>query len=90
MEKHTSLIAINKWMFFIYNYPHDFIERIWAAEPWLAAHLRGKFNGYYDANGAYGAIPSFYAELDSNNKIKMMSWVMDNYNGEQKLSFKED
>ncbi len=87
MDKQISLIAINKWMFFIYNYPSDFIDKVWADEPYLVKHLKGKFNYCYETIGAYGAIPAFYAELDSKNKVKMMSWVMDNFNDEQKLSF---
>ena len=81
-----KLTAINKWMFFIYNYPYNFIDSIWGNEPWLVNHLKGKFNAYYEDYGAYGVIPKFYAELDSSNKIKMMSWVMENFNGEQKLN----
>lgn len=87
MDKQISLIAINKWMFFIYNYPSDFIDKVWADEPYLINHLKGKFNYYYETKGAYGVIPAFYAELDSKHKVKMMSWVMDNFNDEQKLSF---
>lgn len=90
MDKKTPLIAINKWMFFIYNYPCDFIEKVWADEGWLAKHLRGKFGAYYNRYGAYGVIPVFYSELDSTNKIKLMQWVMDNYTGEQKLRFPEE
>ena len=72
MDKKTPLIAINKWMFFIYNYPPFFISKVWADKPNLANHLQGKFDGYYDRYGAYGVIPVFYSELDSNNKIKLM------------------
>ena len=85
MDK-ISLIAINKWMFFIYNYPPNFISEIWKDEPWLVQHLTGKFNALYEDKGAYGVIPAFYGELTTNNRIKMMSWVMDNFNGEQKLN----
>lgn len=89
MNNQTALIAINKFMFFMYNYPYNFIERVWADEKWLVEHLKGKFDYYYDKYGPYGVIPVFYSELDGSNKIKLMQWVMDNYNDEQKLRFKE-
>ena len=88
MDK-TSLIAINKWMFFIYNFPYNFIEQIWAGDEGLINHLKGKFNYAYNSKGAYGCIPAFYGELDMNNRKKMMQWVMDNYNDEQKLKFND-
>ena len=87
MDKQTSLIAINKWMYFIYNYPYNFIELVWGERKQytLTDHLTGKFNALYVKHGAYGVIPAFYAELDLNNRIKLLEWVMDNYKGEQKL-----
>ena len=89
-EMTTSMIAINKWMFFTYNYPYNFINQVWADEEWLIDHLKGKFDYYYDKYGAYGVIPVFYAELDGNNKKKLMRWVMENFTSEQKLSFNEE
>ena len=88
MDK-TSLTAINKWMFFIYNYPHDFIEQIWGDDKYLVLHLKGKFANNYEYYGAYGCIPAFYGELSSNNRIKMMDWVMKNFDGEQELRFND-
>ena len=82
-----SLIAINKWMYFIYNFPYNFIEKVWADDAGLANHLKGKFQSAYDRYGSYGCVPAFYGELDMNNRKKMMQWVMDNYNDEQKLKF---
>lgn len=87
MDKQISLIAINKWMYFIYNYPYDFIEKVWGERKQynFTDHLQNKFDSLYDRVGAYGVIPAFYAELDWNNRIKLMEWVMDNYKDEQKL-----
>lgn len=87
MDKQTSLIAINKFMYFMYNYPYNFIELVWGERKQytLTDHLTGKFNALYDKYGAHGVIPAFYAELDLNNRIKLLEWVMDNYKGEQKL-----
>ena len=88
MDK-KSLTAINKWMFFIYNFPSDFIEQIWGHDKSLVLHLKGKFAYAYKDYGAYGCIPSFYGQLDNNNRKKMMQWVMENFNDEQSLYFKE-
>lgn len=82
-----SLIAINKWVFFCMNYPHDFIEQVWKDEQWLVKHLRGKFAAIYDTYGSRAVMNTFYCELDGNNKQKLMAWVMDNFKDEQPLRF---
>ena len=89
MDK-NALIAINKWNYFIYNFPSNFIEQVWADDPSLAAHFRGKFNYYEKQYGGYGCIPALYGELGNNNRKKLMQWVMDNFNDEQRLYFKEE
>lgn len=92
MENKTALIAINKWMYFIYNYPSNFIESVWGKrEDYnLTDHLTKKFNALYESRGMYGVIPAFYGELDWSSRKKLMEWVMDNYNDEQKIPFKEE
>ena len=87
--KELSMTAINKWVFFCMNYPYDFIDKVWADETWLAKHLKGKFDYYYDQYGSRAVMNTFYCELDGENKRKLMSWVLDNYNDEQKLRFNE-
>ena len=85
----TAMVAINKWQYFMYNYPYNFIEKVWGERKKynLTDHLTEKFDALYERRGAYGVIPAFYAELDMNNRIKLMNWVMENYNDEQRLSF---
>ena len=85
-----SMTAINKWVFFAMNYPYDFIDKVWANEKILAQHLKGKFSYYYDTYGSRAVMNTFYCELDGENKQKLMAWVLDNYNDEQKLSFKKE
>ena len=87
--RETSLNAINKFFYFSMNFPYNFIEKVWENEPYLAKHLRGKFEGLYRLYGSYGVINAFYGELDTNNRIKLMDWVMNNYDGEIKLRFDE-
>ena len=67
----------------------NFIEQAWAGEQWLIDHLKGKFNGYYEDYGPRGVMNTFYCNLDGANKQKLMAWVMDNFNDEQKLRFKD-
>jgi len=81
-----NLIAINKWVYFTLNYPYDFIAKVWADTPHLINHLKGKFNAYYEDCGSYGVMGKFYANLDKSNQVKLMTWVMDNFNDEQKLN----
>ena len=71
--------AINKWVYFTFNYPYDFIERCWADNPMLASHIRDKFSSYgYDLN-------RLYCELDSGNMNRLLDWVMENYKDEIKV-----
>lgn len=81
MEKDflTEKRAINKWVFFCFNYPYDFISRVWSDEPYLAEHIQNKFNGYG------GNVNRLYCELDSNNASKLLDWVLNNYNDERKV-----
>ena len=82
-------MAINKFFYFSMNYPSNFIQKVWGeSTPYsLSAHLQEKFNDLYDKYGSYGVMNAFYGELSTNNRVKLMDWVMDNYNDEQKISF---
>ena len=80
-----SIIAIQKWNFYCYNFEHNFIQKVWGNDTLLADHLQEKFNALYQHYGAMGVMPSFYAELDSNNKVKLLTYILENYNDEQKL-----
>lgn len=82
-----ALTAINKWFYFSMNYSHDFIEKIWGDEPWLAKHIREKFEHLYGLYGSYGVINALYGELDTTNRVKFMNWVMSNYNNEIAINF---
>ena len=81
-----ALKAINKFYYFSMNYPSNFIKQVWADDPSLASHFEGKFELYYDRYGSYGAINAFFGSLSQNNQIKLMTWVMENFNNEQSLN----
>lgn len=71
--------VINKWIFFTFNYPSDFIEKCWSDDPYLAEHIRYKFE-YYSCN-----INRLYCEIDNENKNRLLDWVLENYNSERKV-----
>lgn len=69
-------------MVFGHNYPHNFIQTVWADNPNLARHLEEKFNKFY-SNYRYGTMTFFrwFMELDGGNREKLVTWVNENYNG---------
>jgi hypothetical protein len=73
MANLTDKKAINKWIFFTFNYPHRFIEQVWHDQPLLMAHIRSKFNG--DVN-------KLYCDLDRKNRDKLLTYVLENYDDE--------
>lgn len=76
--------TINKWVYFCFNYPYDFIEQIWGGT-WIERHLRGKFDEYYERVGSSGVMNKFYCNLSQEYQKQLMSWVLANYHGEPKL-----
>ena len=80
-----ALRAINKYHWFCVAYPSNFIEKCWADDPSLAEHFKGKFNAYYDSFGPRGVMQAFVGDLSSHNWMKLMQWIMVNFNDEQKL-----
>ena len=99
-----SMIAINKWFFYAMNYNvvpveiedfqgkrTEYLPDCFNAFPlWLRAHLAGKWDSIYESYGSRAVLMVFYSELDWNNRKFLMEWVLNNYNGEQKLNFKEE
>ena len=100
----TAMIAINKWFYYAMNYPVVEIEvenfdgtttmhlpDCFNAFPkTLRAHLAGKWDSLYEKYGSRAVLMAFYAELSSNYRKDLMEWVLNNYNDEQKLNFKEE
>lgn len=84
----VAIKAINKFAFYNYNFEYNFIKKVWGEGP-LADHLQSKFNALYERYGAMGCLLAFYAELDSSNKVKLLQYIVENYNDEQKLRIEE-
>lgn len=93
MNNRDFAIACNKFFYYAMNYKYATVEvtdfegkRETYAPQFINAfpidvrlHLIGKFNSAFDAHGSYGAIMSFYADLDGKNRMRFLSWVNDNF-----------
>ena len=100
----TAMVAINKWFYYAMNYNvvevevADFdgthtenLPDFFNAFPMhLRKHLAGKWNYGYETYGSRAVLMAFYGELDGTNRKRLMEWVLENYNDEQKLNFKEE
>ena len=72
---------MKKIIMFGFNYPHDFIEKVWVDNKGLVKHLEEKFNRIYEKYGSRAAFFSFYTELDSENQNLLENWIRANYKG---------
>lgn len=73
---------LRKFTKFAMNYPPLFCLRIWHKSPHMANHLNGKFNDFYDAHGASGAMTVFYNSLDAANAEIFENYLMNEYDAE--------
>jgi hypothetical protein len=77
---------INKFIYYGWNFDHDFIEKVWnddkKLDDWrINRHLREKFNHLMDKHGPYAGFFVFYSELSNENKQRLMTWVLKHYKG---------
>ena len=70
---------MNKIMYFGYNYPKDFIDKVWADDIGIIKHLQEKFSYLYKLYGARGVFNAFYTALDKGNQRKLEDWIEKNY-----------
>lgn len=64
------------WSLFTFNYPPNWIEKIWSdSDKMFHEHLKQNFEKY-DRD-----MTRFMLELDMNNREKLLYWVFDNYKG---------
>ena len=100
----NAMIAINKWFYYGMNYNvvpveiadyqgerTEYLPDCFNAFPKsLRKHLAGKWNYGHKTYGSRAALMWFYGELSSNYRKRLMLWVLENYNDEQKLNFNEE
>ena len=51
----TTNSPIHKFAYFAFNFPPDFIQKVWADNPNMADHLTHKFVGFYKQHGSRAA-----------------------------------
>ena len=71
--------AVINAMYFITNYPQDFIEQCWADDG-MADWFRKKYNDMYDRYGSTAAPVVFFLYLDRGHQEKLAEWIDRNYN----------
>lgn len=98
-----ALTAINKWMYFGWNYktiPHEwksgngelktgnFPEFLVKAK-WTCNfdHMAGKWAAAIRTDDCHSYLSRFYAELDTDNRRALLEWVMEHYQDERKLFY---
>jgi hypothetical protein len=73
------------FMYFAYNFPPNWIFKVWRGETVLCNHLLAKMRGY-SGNGTENFF-KFFMELSDGNKAKLCKWIDANYhNGDVKPS----
>ncbi len=75
------------FMYFAYNFPPNWIFKVWGEDTALCNHLLAKMRGYrYSGNGTEKFF-KFFMELSDGNKAKLCKWIDANYhNGDVKPS----
>ncbi len=97
----TAIKAINKWVFFGWNY--SCIQHEWKAGngeqrngtvpqflvevKWTCNfdHMYQKWRIAVHDANPNSYLVKFYAELDDRNRELLLEWIMENYNGEKKI-----
>ena len=97
----TAIKAINKWIFFGWNYPsieHEWTnihgEKKFEVEPvffteikWTCNfdHILSKWHIATRTKNSNAYLVEFYAELGNENRRLLLKWVIDNYNDERTI-----
>ena len=80
LNEASSYSPIHLYVYFAFNFPSDFIEKVWANNN-LMEHIKSKFDGYYNKYGADAVMNRFYVELDRENQQILEDWILKNYSG---------
>lgn len=97
----TAIKAINKWIFFGWNYPsieHEWTnihgEKKFEVVPvflteikWTCNfdHILSKWHIATQIKNSNAYLVEFYAELGNENRRLLLKWVIDNYNDERTI-----
>lgn len=98
-----AMIAINKWLYFGWNY--DTVLHKWKSvygeqkEECLPAflveakwtcnldHMLEKWHKSIKNGDVHSYLTRFYADLDTENRKILLEWVLQNYQGEKKIIY---
>ena len=102
----TAINAINKWVFFGWNYScieHEWtdvhgekrfevVPRFLAEIQWTCNfdHILSKWHLAVKDSNTDAYLVKFYAELGNENRRLILQWVMENYNDERKVCEQEE
>lgn len=97
----TALMAINKFMYYSWNYPlvyhewktdGDIIRKETVPEFLVQVrwhcnfeHMLSKWRESIKSDNPMTYFPEFYSRLDLWNRKLFLEWIMENYNDERKL-----
>jgi hypothetical protein len=82
-EDEKAEVVINA-MYFITNYPMDFIQRCWADNPGMMKWFTDKFLYYYETYGCVAGPVHFFLYLGSGHQETLAKWINENYSHKMK------
>lgn len=96
-----AITAINKFIFFSWNYDvvqhhwktihgdnrKEYVPRFLAEVKWNCNfdHIYGKWRLATASENPHEYMMKFYAEMGNENRVLMLEWIVENYNGERKI-----
>lgn len=82
----TTYAAINKVLSWVMNFDTSmrWMESVW---PEKHEHMKRKLTDMCNLYGGMAAPVVFYLEICTEDKIRLLDYIMDNYKGESKLRF---
>ena len=75
----TNTESTTNCMYFTYNFPYRFIDKVWEDEPNLVRHFNDKFHGYCESHGSAEAVMRLFFDLSDHHKETLLNWVENNY-----------
>lgn len=78
------------FMYFLGNFPNNFIKDCWSDNKFLIEHLEEKLSSYTKGVGYVTRenLIKFFYELDRDNQRKLIQWVNQNYKAFDSLNIK--
>lgn len=86
--QNQRVLAILNFAYFIYNFPHDFIEKVWSDNSNMAEHLRSKFTARCKGAGycSAGNFMDWFMDLSDGYRTDLLVWIEKNYRAQSSFS----